>query len=67
MQQQSHQEVSFTPQLNKACGIDVHKDKIVCFISDKEGQEQILQEFGTFTCQLIRSRNGYWRMVLNIV
>lgn len=30
----------------------MHKDKIVGFISNKDGNEQELQEFGTFTCQL---------------
>jgi len=45
-------EVSILPQLNKACGLDIHKDKIVGFISDKEGKNQILKEFGTFTDDL---------------
>ncbi|UOE51374.1 IS110 family transposase [Mucilaginibacter sp. SMC90] len=49
---QPRQEVSLLPQLNKACGLDMHKDKIVGFISNKDGKEQELQEFGTFTCQL---------------
>lgn len=48
----SKQEVSLLPELDKACGLDIHKDKIVGFISDKEGKEQVLQEFGTFTFQL---------------
>jgi transposase len=38
-------EVSILPQLNKACGLDIHKDKIIVFISDKEGKEQILCGF----------------------
>jgi transposase len=42
-------EVKILPQVDKACGLDMHKDKIVCFISDKDGDEQHLQEFGTFT------------------
>lgn len=42
-------EVSIVPQLNKACGLDMHKDRIVGFISDKEGKNQSLKEFGTFT------------------
>ncbi len=37
------------PQLDKACGLDMHKDTIVVFISDKNGKKQILKEFGTFT------------------
>jgi transposase len=42
-------EVKLMPQLEKACGLDLHKDKIVGFISDKEGKEQEMKEFGTFT------------------
>ena len=42
-------EVNIVPQLNKACGLDMHKDTIVGFISDKEGKNQSLKEFGTFT------------------
>ncbi len=36
-------EVKLMPQLEKACGLDLHKDKIVGFISDKEGKEQELK------------------------
>jgi transposase len=49
---QLNEEVSLLPQLDRACGLDMHKDKIVGFISDKDGKKQVLQEFGTFTCQL---------------
>lgn len=42
-------EVKILPQLVKACGLDMHKDKIVAFISNNSGTEQILQEFGTYT------------------
>ena len=50
--EQTIQDVRILPQLEKACGLDIHKDKIVGFISDKDGNGQILQEFGTFTYQL---------------
>lgn len=50
-------EVSILPQLDKACGLDMHKDSIVCFISDKEGKEQQLKEFGTFTKDLQEIRD----------
>jgi len=46
------QEVSLLPLLDIACGLDIHKEKIVGFISDKGGKCQTLQEFGTFTEQL---------------
>lgn len=49
---QHNQGVSLLPQLDKACGLDMHKNKIVGFISDKDGKRQELKEFGTFTFQL---------------
>jgi transposase len=49
-------EVKLMPQLEKACGLDLHKDKIVAFISDKDGKEQELQEYATFTEDLYRVR-----------
>jgi transposase len=49
-------EVKLMPQLEKACGLDLHKDKIVGFISDKEGNQQELKEFGTFTDDLFQIR-----------
>ena len=49
-------EVKLMPQLEKACGLDLHKDKIVGFISDKESKQQELQEYGTFTDDLYRIR-----------
>jgi len=47
-------EVRILPQIDKACGFDMHKDKIVLFISDKEGRGQQLIERRTFTEDL------YW-------
>jgi transposase len=42
-------EVRILPQIDKACGFDIHKDKIVLFISDKEGKGQQMIEKKTFT------------------
>jgi transposase len=52
MKQLTNKDVNITPQLDKACGLDMHKEKIVGFISCKDGSEQELMEFGTFTCEL---------------
>ena len=51
MKHQNGVDVSIVPQLDKACGLDMHKDKIVGFISAKDGSGQELKEF-TFTCEL---------------
>jgi transposase len=50
-------EVRLLPQVDKACGLDMHKDKIVCFISNKDGTEQHLEEFGTFSEDLFKIRD----------
>ena len=50
-------EVSILPQVYKACGLDMHKDKIVCFISNKDGTEQHMEEFGTFSEHLFKVRD----------
>lgn len=50
-------EVRLLPQVDKACGLDMHKDKIVCFISNKDGTEQHLEEFGTFSEELFKIRD----------
>lgn len=52
MKEQNGVDVNIIPQLDKACGLDMHKDKIVGFISCKDGSGQELREFGTFTCEL---------------
>lgn len=52
MKEQHGTDVNIIPQLDKACGLDMHKDKIVGFISCKDGSGQELKEFGTFTCEL---------------
>jgi len=45
------------PQVEKACGLDMHKDKIVCFISNKDGTVQHMEEFGTFSEHLFKVRD----------
>lgn len=50
-------EVRLLPQVSKACGLDMHKDKIVCFISNQDGTEQHMEEFGTFSNDLFRIRD----------
>jgi transposase len=50
-------EVRILPQIDKACGFDIHKDKIVLFISDKEGKNQQLSERTTFTEDLLWIRD----------
>jgi transposase len=52
MKQQVIEDVNIMPQLDKACGLDMHKDKIVGFISGKDGSNQEFREFGTYTCEL---------------
>jgi transposase len=54
---QPSNEVSLLPQVDKAAGLDMHKDKIVCFISDKEGLDQHQEEFRTFTEDLFYIRD----------
>ena len=46
MKEQNSVDVNIVPQLDKACGPDMHKDKIVGFISCKDGSGQELKEFG---------------------
>lgn len=50
-------EVRILPQIDKACGFDMHKDKIVLFISDKEGKHQQMIEKATFTDDLLWIRD----------
>jgi transposase len=42
-------EVKIAPQLEIACGLDIHKDTIFGFISDQSGKTQLSQEFRTFS------------------
>lgn len=67
------------------CGLDVHKKKIsACLISRKEGsQERVIQEFGTFTDEIMKMKDWlaehdcpivamestgvYWRPIHNLL
>lgn len=40
MKEQNDTDVNIVLQLDKACGLDMHKDKIVGFISSKDGSGQ---------------------------
>jgi transposase len=57
-------EVRILPQIDKACGLDMHKDLIVGFISDIEGKQQELREFGTFTQDLYTIKD--WILQSNV-
>jgi transposase len=54
-------EVGLLSQVSKACGLDMHKDKIVCFISNQDGTEQHMEEFGTFSNDLFKIRDALRR------
>src|SRR5580693_1786874 len=60
----TNKEVRILPQLDKACGLDIHKDLIVGFISDANGSQQELREFGTFTSDLYSVRD--WVLQLDV-
>ncbi|MDO3641101.1 hypothetical protein [Mucilaginibacter sp. L3T2-6] len=64
MKQHLKEDVNNLPQLDKACGLDMHKDKIVGFISCKDGSQQALREFGTFTCELKQIKE--WLQASNV-
>ena len=42
MKQQTATNMDILPQLDKACGLDIHKEKIVGFIACKDGSGQEL-------------------------
>jgi len=48
MKQQVIENVNIMPHLDKACGLDMHKEKIVGCISYKDGSNQEFREFGTY-------------------
>lgn len=52
MKEQNSVDINIIPQLDKAFGLDMHKVKIVGFISCKVGRGQEVKEFGTFSCEL---------------
>ncbi len=56
MKQQTTNTMDILPQLDKACGLDIHKDKIVGFIACKDGSGQELKEFGTFYLRIAKGK-----------
>ncbi|MCD6202157.1 MAG: IS110 family transposase [Bacteroidales bacterium] len=38
--------------MDKACGLGIHKDTIIGFISDNKGRNQVMKKFKTFTSSL---------------
>ena len=49
--------MNIRPQLERACGIDIHKDKVsVCFYISKELEE--VKDYGTFTEDLQKIRDA---------
>ena len=49
--------MNIRPQLQRACGIDIHKDKVsVCYYISGEMEE--VKEYGTFTCDLEQIRDA---------
>jgi len=49
--------MNIRPQLERACGIDVHKNKItVCFYIT--GEKQKVKDYGAFTCDLEQIRDS---------
>ena len=49
--------MNIRPQLQRACGIDIHKDKVsVCYYISEEMEE--VKEYGTFTCELEQVRDA---------
>ncbi|TWJ03496.1 transposase IS116/IS110/IS902 family protein [Mucilaginibacter frigoritolerans] len=63
MKQQVIEDVNIMPQLDRAGGLDMHKNKIIGFISCKDGSNQEFREFGTYTCEL----QGYHRTQLQML
>lgn len=48
--------MNISPQLERACGIDIHKGKVsVCFYISKQKEE--VKDYGTFTCELEQIRD----------
>jgi len=57
MEKQVIEDLNITLQLDRACGLHMHKDKIVGFISGKDGSNQEFRQFGTYTCELKEIRD----------
>jgi transposase len=48
--------INIRPQLDRACGIDIHKNKVtICYYISNKPQE--VREYGTFTCELEQIRD----------
>jgi transposase len=55
-QTQTKSAMHFHPQLERACGIDVHKEKLTaCFYII--GEHQQVKDYGTYTCDLEKIRD----------
>ena len=52
--------MNIRPQLERACGIDIHKNKVsICFYISNQKQE--VKEYGTFTIELEQIRDDILR------
>jgi len=47
--------MNIVPQLERACGIDIHKEKVVVYFYIRDQLEQV-KEYSTFTCDLEQIR-----------
>jgi transposase len=47
--------MNIVPQLERACGIDIHKEKVVVYFYIRDQLEQV-KEYDTFTCDLEQMR-----------
>ena len=59
MKQQVIEDVNIMPQLDRACGLDMHKDKIVGFISCKMAAIRSLGNLALTPVSSKRSEIGY--------
>lgn len=56
--------MNIRPQLERACGIDIHKSKVsVCFYITKQKEE--VKDYGTFTCELEQIRDDLVQHQIN--
>jgi transposase len=66
MEQIQESGMQFKPQLERACGIDVHKEKLVaCFYI--KGEQQQVKEYGTYTVDLETIRDDILRLQIKDV
>ena len=66
MKQQVIEDVNIMPQLDKACGLDMHKDKIVGFISVKMAAIKSLGNLRLTPVNSKRSGTGYKKAIFTI-